>query len=118
MPPFKIPPHDEKLRKRVNKIETIAPAHLARSKKYRSSSNWQKVRAIHLKEYPLCFDPHGDHAKDNRSVPAKQVHHILGLETHFHLRAYPKNLASLCTGCHSKIENLERSGKKTAYLFR
>lgn len=102
----------------MSRIGAIIPLHLARARKYRSSGNWQKCVALQKSEFPLCCDPHGDHLKEGITVPMAQVHHVLGLATHFHLRAYPKNLRSLCVKCHHKIEMMERSGRNTAFLFK
>lgn len=116
--PNKIEPHDSALKKRIRKIGAVMPAALARARKYRSSGNWQKVSALHKAEFPLCCDPFNDHSKEHRSVPVDQTHHVRGLSTHFHLRAYTVNLRSLCTACHSKVEQLERANKPTQYLFK
>lgn len=94
------------------------PSKLVRAKKYRDSQNWKDVRAIQKGEFPMCYDPFKDHREEGTTVPMAQVHHIYGLATHFHLRAYDRNLASLCVVCHDKVEKLERRGKKTQYLFR
>ena len=88
------------------------------ARKYRSSSNWQKVVAIQKAAFPMCYDPHGDHKDEGTTEPMAQVHHIRGLAIHFHLRAYSKNLASLCVKCHDKIEKMERKGQRTWYLFK
>ncbi len=118
MAPRKIESHDKQLKERLNKIGAVMPATLARARKYRSSSNWQTVRALKLADTPLCQDPFKDHSDIGTSVPGTQVHHIRGLATHFSLRAYEPNLASICTSCHSKIESMERQNKPTHYLFR
>jgi len=99
-------------------MSQLLPANLKRARKYRSSGNWQAVRALKLKTDPLCADPFGNHKKEGGDVGAVQVHHIEGLATHFHLRAALINLASICTKCHSKIEIMERQHKNTAYLFK
>lgn len=115
--PRKIEAHDVHVKKRLSKIKEILPKNLERARKYRSSYNWQQVSAQHKRDNPLCFDPFGDHKKNNESPFVQQTHHIRGLATHFHLRSDEDNLASLCIKCHDKIEKMERSRQKTAYLF-
>lgn len=116
--PKKVRSHDRKRKERLKKMSVVLPANLQRARKYRSSGNWQKVRAQKLRNDPLCADPFGTHQKEGGDVGASQVHHILGLATHYHLRALLSNLASICTRCHSKIEIMERQHKQTAYLFK
>jgi len=90
---------------------------LNKAKQIRSSGRWQKVRAEFLKANPLCFDPFDAHVTERVVVPAQQVHHIQGLIVRPDLAFYPDNLAGLCTGCHAKLEAMERANKRTAYLF-
>lgn len=116
--PRKVAAHDEKLKKRMEAIGTVEPKHLIRARKYRSSSNWQKVRKSHALTEPLCRDPFGTHALEKTSLPMAEVHHIYPLSTHFALRAYGPNLVSLCHKCHDRVEKMERHGKKTQYLFK
>lgn len=116
--PNKIESHDSDVRQRLNKIGAVLPANLAKAKKYRSSGNWQKVVSMQKKEFPLCCDPFKDHKKDGRMIPMDQVHHIRELAKFFHLRAYKKNLRSICTGCHSKISVLERQNRPTYHFFK
>lgn len=116
--PKKIKAFDEGRRERMKAIKVVLPAALQRARKYRSSGNWQKVREIKLKIDPLCFDPFGYHKKEGGDVGAAQVHHIKGLATHYHMRAFRANLASICTRCHAVVEKMERQNKQTSYLFK
>lgn len=116
--PNKVRSFDEARKKRLNKMSRVMPANLKRARKYRSSGNWQTVRAMHMRNEPLCYDPFGYHKKEGGDMLADQVHHIQGLATHYHLRALESNLASICTRCHSVIEQMERHHKSTTHLFR
>lgn len=68
---------------------------------YLASEEWAAIRRAKLKRFPQCLTC--DH-------PASQVHHLsydertlLGLE--------PKQLVTLCDGCHRKIE-FDEAGEK------
>lgn len=90
-------------------------ASLAQAAQLRTSTQWRKVRTLHKGRYPLCCDPFGEHIH----LPAynQQSHHILPLATHPHLAFDLTNLAPLCTRCHSRVEQMERSGISTQHLF-
>lgn len=115
--PNKIKSHDSHMKERLNKIPTLLPRNLERARKYRSSYNWQQVAAQHKLDNPLCCDVFGYHAKEGMAPFVEQTHHIQPLATHYHIRALESNLASVCIPCHDRLEKLERSGKRTAYLF-
>lgn len=60
-------------------------------------NNWRKIRAMQLREFPLCANPHGLH---DGPVAATEVDHKRRLSrggTHD-----PANLQSLCKPCHSR----------------
>lgn len=116
--PRKIESHDVDVKKRMNKIGAVLPFHLARARRYRSSQNWQDVRKVFLKEFPLCEDVHSIHSDENTAVPAKEVHHIRAVATHYNMRNYKKNLSALCVGCHHIISAMEKKDQPTYYLFR
>lgn len=117
--PNKIPAHDSKVRLRMAKIGAVLPADLARARKYRSSSNWQKVVKGQKREFPMCCDPFKDHKNDNGgAVPMDDVHHVRELAKFFHLRAFGPNLRSICRKCHNKVSQLERQNKPTLWLFK
>lgn len=118
MAPRKIESHDLKLKQRLNKIGAVMPFVLKQARTFRSSGLWQKVRKLHLMEFPLCFDPLSIHKNEHTSVPATEVHHVRGLATHYHLRVDPLNLRSLCHPCHDAVEKRERGGRVTHYLFK
>lgn len=88
---------------------------LAAAADIRSTSQWQKVRALHRALYPLCCDPFGYH----RDMPAtnQQSHHIVPLIERPDLAFVLSNLGPTCTRCHAQVEGMERAGKPTAYLF-
>ena len=59
---------------------------------------WEKVRSMHLAEYPLCTDC----LALGRTEPAVDVHHLVRL-VDVPERAYEQaNLMSLCHQCHSR----------------
>ena len=91
---------------------------LRQARAIRDSGRWQKVRDLQKKRHPLCFDPFGIHESTGVVTPMDQVHHIKGLRTHPGLAFVASNLASLCVDCHSRIENLERTGTETQELFK
>lgn len=99
-------------------MSEVLPANLKRARKFRSSGLWQKVRNSYIRNNPLCADVFGIHTKEGGPVGATEVHHIKPLSTHFFLKAYPNNLASLCHKCHDLIEKMERQHKQTTYLFK
>jgi len=55
--------------------------------------------------------------EQNRTRAATQVHHILPLITHPELAFIASNCVPICTGCHSRVEQMERAGIPTANLF-
>lgn len=59
---------------------------------------WEKFRAAYLKEHPLCVDC----LKENRLIPATEVHHIQKLAEYPELKYVENNLMALCHKCHSK----------------
>lgn len=87
---------------------------LANAARIRNSAQWQKVRAIHRAQHPLCCDPFND---VRHPAPNQTSHHIMPLATHPHLAFDLDNLAPLCTRCHAKVERIERNGDATAHLF-
>lgn len=116
--PNKIPAHDKRMKKRIQRIPQILPKNLALARKYRSSYNWQKVAKQNKINNPLCCDPWGNHAKEGTAPFVEETHHIQPLATHYHLRAVESNLASLCHPCHDLIEKRERAGQKTDFYFK
>jgi len=102
----------------LSKMSQVLPPALAKARKFRSSSLWQKVRAMFLRNNPLCADPFSNHFKEGGAVGGNQVHHIKGLSVRYDLRVTESNLATVCTRCHSKVEVLERQNRQTAYLFK
>lgn len=83
--------------------------------KLRNSNRWRIVRAQYRADHPLCCDPLGVHG--GMPEPMDHVHHVQPLETNPDLAFYEANLRSLCSGCHAKIEAMERGGEPTQHLF-
>ena len=94
-----------------------ANPRLARSKKLRNSTSWQKFRRWFKKHHPLCCDPLAIHKQFNVAQETEQVHHVIGITERPDLLCAESNCRPLCTGCHGKVEGMERSGKATQHLF-
>ena len=70
----------------------------------RSSSRWQRVRALHLQREPNCR-----HCKQEGKIkPAKQVDHIVPVQARPDLAFSPNNLQSLCIHHHAVKSAHER----------
>lgn len=78
--------------------------------RFRSTQRWRKLSSTFLIMNPLCIDPFSIH--DTNFSPAIQVHHIVPLVERMDLALEWNNLASICIGCHRKVEQLVREGKK------
>lgn len=81
---------------------------LANAADIRSSQRWRNVRRYKLASNPLCEDPHGDHAKLGQTVTAREVHHIVSLQTDPDLAYVMDNLMALCSRCHARLSQDER----------
>lgn len=57
---------------------------------------WRNVRKAKIEQDPLCEDC----LQDQRSTPAKEVHHIRKIIDAPELRLEIDNLMSLCERCH------------------
>ena len=79
----------------------------------RMSAFARRFRTAH----PLCCDPFGEHEKDGVSRLTNQMHHVKPLEAHPELAFVEDNCRPLCTGCHARIEAMERRGLSTEALF-
>lgn len=84
---------------------TSAKRVLAR--KLRNSRRWRKVREIKISAHPLC---------EYCGAAGEQVHHIAGLAERPDLAYDMDNLATVCTGCHAKLENGENLTLKRGWL--
>jgi len=113
----KIEAHDSGVKRRMSKLGAILSPKLLKARKYRSSTNWKKVRKVFITDNPMCEDVFKDHRDKGTTKFSQEVHHIRQVATHYHLRNYYPNLAALCTKCHSKVSVLERQNKPTVYLF-
>ena len=89
---------------------------LALAARIRNSVQWQKVRALHKAQCPLCCDPFKVHVLLPR--PNQQSHHIMSLIERPDLAYDMTNLAPLCTACHGRVEGMERKGEETRHLFK
>jgi 5-methylcytosine-specific restriction endonuclease McrA len=119
--PTKAPIHGSKTKSEQHRAydrQRASNPALAAAARIRSSARWQALRDWYRHSYPLCFDPFGDHNRERRTVAADQVHHIEPLAKRPDLAFDPENLAGLCCGCHRRIEQMTRTGKPTAELFK
>ena len=85
---------------------------------FRSSQAWQRLRRYIKRRQPLCFDPFGHHRAEGRSEPTGPVHHIESVESAPEKKRDPANCVGLCTGCHARVEAMERRGDATQGLFK
>jgi hypothetical protein len=85
--------------------------------KLRRSQRWKGFRRWFIRRHPVCCDPFQVHKEHHETVITEQVHHIQGVEEHPSLCFVESNCAGLCTGCHSRVEGLVRSGKPTNHLI-
>ena len=65
------------------------------ARKLRNTRRWQKLSRMFRSEYPLCW---------GCGAAGEQVHHIIGIAEAPDLAYDWDNLATVCTGCHSKLE--------------
>ena len=73
-----------------------------------NSRSWKMTREAKLAEAPLCQA----HAMSNQVVVAVGVHHMLPIRTHWEKRFDMKFLLSLCTPCHTSMEDEIRQGRR------
>jgi len=92
--------------------ESIVGTDKETYKRLLSSQRWQSVRKRYLSRHPLCADPFRIHEQVGQSVPASQVHHRTPVREAFDLVYDASNLMSLCTECHSKIEQRDRAKRR------
>ena len=92
-------------------------ARLALASRIRDSAEWQRAREVFRAQNPLCCDPFNFHGTQTPSL-TKEVHHVIPLIERPDLALDPDNLRPLCLACHHKVEGMERSGKRSQYLFR
>lgn len=86
-----------------------------RQRRFRSTGQWQRFRKWFKAQHPLCYDPLVMHPK--QAVPTEHVHHITAVAQQPELACDENNTAPLCARCHQRVEDLERRGQPTAYLF-
>jgi 5-methylcytosine-specific restriction protein A len=67
-----------------------------------SNRRWRWMRMMFLARYPICADPHGDHAREGRCEIATEVHHKIPRLEHPELAYDEDNLEALCKSCHSR----------------
>jgi 5-methylcytosine-specific restriction endonuclease McrA len=66
-----------------------------------SNRRWRRLRAMVLREHPLCADPFGCHG--GRTVPAVDVDHVLPRRQRPDLTFVKTNLRALCKACHGRV---------------
>lgn len=84
----------EKHKKRAQQLYNIYERDPIIKKKYKGA--WKRIRDRYMAAHPLCEDCQ----KENKYIPAEEVHHVLPLScggTHD-----DSNLCALCRSCHNK----------------
>jgi 5-methylcytosine-specific restriction protein A len=71
--------------------------------------DWQKLRNVHIRMFPLCADPY--HVHLHRPVIAKHVDHIESIQDAPQRRLDPTNLQSLCENCHNSLKQKEERNR-------
>jgi 5-methylcytosine-specific restriction enzyme A len=74
------------------------------------SARWQRLRAQHLKQHPLCTRC----AAKGKTALASEVHHRIACHDDAHLQMDPSNLESLCAPCHAPMRHDDRRGYSKA----
>jgi 5-methylcytosine-specific restriction endonuclease McrA len=108
--------HEQRLRQqqpvrrdyRSEDARRLADPALALAKKIRSSGRWQKVRALKLRQQPLCEDQYGVYHRSGRVELAVEVDHIQALRDRPDLAYTLTNLRSQCRACHARKSAGER----------
>ena len=72
------------------------------SKQFRNSKKWKDKRLYILKRDAYKCQ---ECRKYLMNVDAFHVHHIIAIDDNWDLRLKNDNLTSLCTACHSRVEN-------------
>ena len=108
--PRRLPTHKPNQGKRF-----LGDGKAERAKRLRSRAAWSRCSKIGKKLEPLCCDPFGHHGE--RPEPATDRHHIKPVQERPDLLLVFSNHASLCQACHAKVEQMNRAGEPTAYLF-
>lgn len=70
--------------------------HSKTTKQRGYGSDWQRFRARHLAENPLCIDCE----KAGKVTPANELHHIRKIKDRPELRLEASNVMALCKDCH------------------
>ena len=66
--------------------------------------DWQKLRAWHLRQHPLCADCEAR----GTTAPADDVDHVVPIAVDPSRRLDPTNLRSLCRACHAAKTALDQ----------
>lgn len=84
-----------------------------------ASARWRRLRALILRDRPLCEDPLGEHRRRHRiPPPATDVHHRRPRSEAPELALDPGNLMALCRRCHNLLEPrgaADRASRSSAY---
>lgn len=92
----------------VRREPAPATPEYGEAKKIRSSDRWQRLRAMVLARYPLCFCC---------GRPATDVHHREPVARVPKLAFAAANLAPLCEACHEAVHAAERRGVSAEMLI-
>lgn len=80
------------------------PKSRSRAQEIRATQAWKDLSEHKRRINPLCEDPFGIHQKEGITTPCAHAHHIQSVESRPDLAFVMTNLMSVCTKCHSMLE--------------
>ena len=98
--PYRAPTHSEEQGRRGYDQAYSQQGKWVEEKKVYASPRWKMLRQRILREQPLCADPYGWHAVDQRLVVSSQIDHKIPLRVDRGLAYTRSNLQGLCAWCH------------------
>ncbi len=88
---------------------------VSEAKQIRNKNLWKRMSRWLRTAFPLCQSPWKCHHTGANA--AESVHHIKPLATRPDLAHTAFNTVPVCNQCHRRLEDMERHGHATAYLF-
>ena len=85
-------------------LDVLGDSNRLRNQQFYQSKDWKVARKIKIEADPLC-----EHCET--LVPAKEVDHIIPINTNWKIRLDFSNLQSLCKSCHSRKTMTENRDK-------
>lgn len=86
------------------KAEQYHKDQSGKARAIRATGRWKKLAGLKKKRNPICEDPFGHHAEDQRPEPMRDVHHIVPIEEDESKAFVWSNLMSVCRACHAKLD--------------